>query len=353
MGFSEPTLPELQDRIEVDIKSELGLTVLIRRSVLWVLGRAMAGAAHLLHRHIGWALRQAFPDTAELAYLERHASFYDVTRKEPDYSEGSVLATSTGIAWIPKGARLSRVDGFLFEATATVNVDGTASVPVKAVEPGLLGDTTADAELKLVSGIAFVNGVMTVEAPGIAGGSDAETDEALRSRLLAKRRQPPMGGAEHDYVTWALEVPGVTRAWALSTYPGAGMVGVTFATDNASGGPIPAIVDVEAVQAHLEEVRPLQSVVTAFAPTEVQLNPRILVTPDTTEVRAAVEASLTDMLRRESEPSATIYLSHVREAVSQAQGETDNQVLELAGEPAADVVLAITELATLGTITWV
>ena len=65
-------------------------------------------------------------------------------------------------------------------------------------------------------------------------------------------------------------------------------------------------------------------------------------------VKAAVEAELTDLLRREAEPSGTILLSHIREAVSIAAGETNYTMTA----PAADVTHTTAQMATMGTITW-
>jgi uncharacterized phage protein gp47/JayE len=59
------------------------------------------------------------------------------------------------------------------------------------------------------------------------GGTDQERQEQLRSRMLARYRAPPHGGARHDYIAWALEVPGVTRAWCSPIGYGPGTVAYT------------------------------------------------------------------------------------------------------------------------------
>ena len=65
----------------------------------------------------------------------------------------------------------------------------------------------------------------------VTGGTDAETDDQLRARILHRIQNPPMGGAQADYVTWALAVPGVTRAWAASEQ-GIGTMTVRFLMDD-------------------------------------------------------------------------------------------------------------------------
>jgi len=185
-----------------------------------------------------------------------------------------------------------------------------------------------------------------VAAPGLAGGADAESDARLLDRLLLRLRRPPHGGAAHDYVQWALEVPGVTRVWPVSESVGA--VTVRFAVDGAPHGPAPNSGEIAAVQAYIDARRPVTAEVTALAPVLLPVDVTLSVTPDTTAVRAAVVAGLEALFAREGAPGATILLSHVREAVSLSIGETDHVV----AAPAADVEPGPGEMPVLGTVTF-
>ena len=160
---------------------------------------------------------------------------------------------------------------------------------------------------------------------------------------------PPHGGAAGDYERWALEVTGVTRAWAVPALYGLGTVGLWFMTDDLTANGIPDAAKVTEVQTYLDTLRPITAEVTAVAPTPVSLDFTIELTPNTATVQAAVEAALEDLILRESEPGATILLSHIREAISTATGETDHVVTV----PAADVTHAAAEIAVFGAITWV
>ena len=62
----------------------------------------------------------------------------------------------------------------------------------------------------------------------------------------------------------------------------------------------------------------------------------------------AIEAELADLIRRESEPGGTLLVSHIREAISTAQGETDHELTS----PTADVTVQATQITTLGTVTF-
>jgi len=49
-------------------------------------------------------------------------------------------------------------------------------------------------------------------------------NEAFVARYIDLYRQPPQGGDLFDYIEWALEVPGVTRAWCNPLGMGTGTV---------------------------------------------------------------------------------------------------------------------------------
>lgn len=350
MPFDRPTLLALIARIASDLESRLpGADARLRRQVLAVVGRALAGAAHGLHGHLAYLAAQLLPDTADTDYLERHASIWGVPRKQAAQAVGNLVFTGTTGAVIPAGTVLTRSDGaeVSTDAEATL-VAGTATVAVTVTLAGTDGNTVAASTLNLVNPIEGVNPTAAVDASGLTGGTDIETDTALRARVIARIRNPPHGGRAEDYEMWALEVAAVTRAWIKPLYLGDGTVGVIFVCDDQEGSIIPDAAKVEEVQAYIDERRPVTADVTVFAPAPVELDLTIAVVPDTAAVKAAVEAELADLLRREAEPGGTILLSHLNEAISTAAGET-NHVLTV---PAADVTVAAGELSILGTITW-
>lgn len=350
MAFNRPKLSDINNRIKADIETRLNTGKLLAASFLGVLATAYAGAVHLLHGHIEWATRQLFPDTAEAEFLARWASIWGVERTPATYSTGNVTFTGSNGTVLPAGVRLKRADGSFYLTTAGGTVSsGTLTVAVKAVNAGSAGDSIAASSLELVNSIAGIDTSAVVAAGGITGGEDSESDASLRSRVLDRIQQPPHGGAEFDYIKWAKEVNGVTRAWAYPLAMGVGTVTVTFVLDNETDI-IPDSTKVAEVQSYIDAPSraPVTADVTVFAPTAVPIDFEITLSPDTSEVRANVEESLKDLLRREAEPSGTILISKIREAVSVAAGENDNTVTA----PAANVTHATGEIATFGSITW-
>lgn len=349
MPFARPSLGELIHRAASDIEVGLpGSDARLRRSNLAVLARVHAGAVHGLYGHLAWLADQLMIDTAEAAYLERYAAIWGVLRLPAAFAEGAVTLRGTSGVVVPAGAPLQRSDGQAYRTSADVTlVGGAATAPVVASEAGALGNADAGTAVTMSQPVAGVKSAALVASVGLTQGADAETDVSLRARVLARVRQAPQGGSKADYVSWALEVPGVTRAWCYPLEGGPGTVTVRFVRDGDASF-IPELAEVAAVQAHVDVLRPVCAAVTVLAPVARPLNLSITLTPNTAATRAAVQAELADLLHREAEPGGTILLSHLREAVSISAGERNHTMTA----PSADVAHATGTMATLGTITW-
>ena len=350
MPYFRPALQALIDRVIADFESRLpGADARLRRSNLNVLSRVHASAAHSLYGYLDWIARQVFPDTADEENLERWARIWKIPRLVAAFAIGSATVTGIDGTVVVASTRYKRADGVEYETNADVTVvGGTATVALTAVEAGQIGNATAGTALTLVTPIPNLNAAATVTTAGITNGADTEILSSWRARVIRRMQQPPQGGAAGDYVTWALEVSGVTRAWEYPRELGAGTVTVRFVRD-ADASLIPDAAEVTAVQNYIASKRPLTADITVVAPVAVPLNFTIHLTPDTQTVRDAVTAELADLILREAIPGGTILLSHIREAISVASGETDNVLTA----PVADVTQTIGQMTTMGAITWV
>jgi uncharacterized phage protein gp47/JayE len=319
-----------------------------------VLGTVVAGGVHMLHGHLDWLGKQLFADTSERELLLRQASLYGITPTPATYATGTATATGTNGTIIPEDALLQGANGESYRVTADATIaSGTATISVEAVDAGADGDLETGEALTFESPIAGVDAEATVVgADGISGGFDEETTEGTRDRLLLRLQEPPAGGRAADYEGWALEVAGVTRAWVYANEDGLGTVVVRFVLDEEVDI-FPDGAAVALVQAKLDEERPITAEVTAEAPTPLEVDFGINLTPNTTAVQEAVEAELADLLYREGEPGdgagrGEILLSKIYVAIGVAEGVEDFEVVT----PAADVVPATGELAVMGIIDW-
>jgi uncharacterized phage protein gp47/JayE len=349
--WQRPTLAELIKRAINMLNSYLpGTDAALRRANTNALAKMHAGGVHGLHGHLAYIAQQVIYDTAEMEYLERWAAIWGITRKAAEYASGPVDFTGITGSVIPAGTELQDGNQNIYTLDADVTLaEGVCSGVVTASVAGVDGNADEDVTLTLVSAIEGVDTAASVGVGGITGGFDTESDDDLRGRFLARIRQAPHGGAEFDYEAWALEVAGVTRAWCYPQQQGLGTVGVTFVCDDQVDSIIPSAATVAAVQAHIDLVRPVTADVLVYAPTPVALDLTISLTPATVAVKAAVTAELEDLILREAIPGGTILVSHIREAISIAAGETDHALTS----PAADVTHSAGEIAVLGTITWV
>jgi uncharacterized phage protein gp47/JayE len=347
--FVRPPRSDLIVRARSDINARVtGADSRLRRSFLSAMAAMHAGGMDGLYAYLDYIADQVMPDSADSAHLERWASIWRVARKTATAAIGSAIsAASVDTTPVAAGTLLQRGDGLTYATAAdAVVAGGTVTVAIVAQTIGQIGGALAGVQLELVSPIAGVVGPFTVVADMEA--ADAELDPQLLGRLLARIQDPPKGGGPGDYVGWALEVPGVTRAWEYPLRMGLGTVGVAFVFD-ARVNILPLLGDVAAMQVWLDTLDPVTADVTAFAVTSLAVDFTINIVPDTAATRAAVTAELVALFARESAPETTVLRSHYDQAVGIAAGVTDYTV----SVPAANVVPAAGQLPVLGAITWV
>ncbi len=347
---------EAYAEIHEDLKQSLGITKPKRFSVASIVARALAPQVSLTYLFIDALARAILPDAAVGVILERWCAIYGIFRKLASFSQGIVLFDGVDGSIIPVGSRLQDISGLEFVTQeSTQIVDGTALVSVISVGQGRDYNIASGSELTLISPVAGITSLASVDQNGFSGGSDIESDSNLRERLLFRLRNPPQGGAAHDYISWSLEIPGITRAWVYKQYQGPGSVGVTFVLD-AESNIIPnedskPFLD---LKANLEQKAPLTADVILFPPIPKVVNPRIKLIPDIDDVRKEVREELSDLFFREAEAGGaykadgTILVSKIREAISTAEGEQDH-ILE---SPTSNITVGRGEIAILGDILW-
>lgn len=346
MAFDRPSLRELISQMQADAEREAGATQL-RQSNLRVLPKVFAFAVHGLYAYIDWVVRQLFPDTAEKSFLERQASIQGIYRREATAATGTLTVTRTAGATIPVGTVFVAADGETrFATTEEPEVD-ESEVPVQCMTTGTGGNREAGETYSLVSPLSGVS----TEATGseMAGGTEAESDDSLRERLIYRLQNPPRGGTATDYVAWAMEVPGVTRAWCFPKELGIGTVTVRFATDGLTENGVPTQGMVTIVSEYIAENAPVTAATTVVAPVAKTVNFQIEdLYPDTPSVRAQIEAELKSLFIREAEPGKALLISHVRQAISSAAGEEDFTLVS----PTEDISADVDELLVVGTVSY-
>lgn len=369
MPFARPPLTTLRNQAVQDITTSgvPGLTGLLRNAVLRVLAWAMAGLAYSVYGYADWIARMGVPFTAEDEFLYAWAALVGVYPKPAASASGEAQFSGNPGRLIPAGTALRRQDGTAYVTTADGTIDATRSVvvPMTATDAGAFTDCEPGTPIGITAPITGINsGGLTYG--NTTGGADAEAPDALRTRMLLRYRAPPQGGSGSDYVEWALEVPGVTRAWCDPLGMGVGTVtvypmlddvqaaggGFPLGTDGVSqlearAGPI-ATGDQGAVADYLYPRQPVTALVYVVAPLPTPINVTLLaLEPDSADIRAAIVAAITDMLIVEGEPGGEVYPSEIYDAILAVPGIEHFTMTA----PALPVALATSHLPVMGTLT--
>ena len=370
MPYTIPTLRQLQSQAQQDIASAdlPGVDGLLRRSVLLVLSYVMAGFAYLHFGYQAWIARMSVPWTARDEFAAGWGALKGVTRKPATAASG--VATFTGTAGVvaPAGTVLRRSDGATYTSTAEATVDsgGSIAIPATADDLGAAGNAEVGVVIALGNSITGINATGAVSTR-FAGGADIEDPEDFRDRYLEVYADPPQGGSEADYVKWAREVSGVTRAWAKGNAAGVGTVVVWFMMDDTNAGtegyPVgtdgvaadepratAATGDQLAVADYISTVRPATALVYAAAPVAQPIAFTITdLSPATAAIKAGIAEALADLFRRQGDPTgATVYPNEWNAAIESVEGIRTFTV----SSPVAPVTLATGRLPALGTLTW-
>ncbi len=354
MPFQRPVLNELVSRIESDILSRVETGVgILRRSILKVLARVFGAAIHLTYGYLDFMAKQLIVTTAGTEWLEYHAFKWGKTRKQATYSTGNANVTGLNGSIIPEGTSYFNAEGIEYETAAEVMIAaGVGVIEVTAKTPGLAGNQVEGDILTLGSPITGVDAMALVDADGLQGGEDTESDEDLRNRILHQIQNSSMGGNEEDFIGWALDTPslGVTRVWVFPDYLGAGSLGVFFVLDNQS--PIfPNPANIEQVQAVLDSHKELTQKVLVYSPVEKVISIKMQISPSTPAVQEAVRDSLVAMFRENTGTGEMVIRSQLDEAISLATGEVDHTITEILVNgteiPVGNIEMAFNELPTI------
>ena len=341
--------------------------------MLRVVSDAQGALCFLNLEYIDWLSVQLMPDTAEAEWLDRFGNIWLVNadgstgRKMATYASGSVTLTGTPGVVIPAGTVLT-AGGIDYQTSVDVTLIGTntpAEVTAIAIDPGSAGNLDPGTTMSPTGSVTALNGPAVVVS--MDGGTDEETDDELRLRVLDRIRQPPMGGDANDYVQWALAYPGVTRAWSSPLEMGMGTVTLRFMMDDlrattdptTNGFPLPA--DVAAVYAYMNTVRPVavkDFVCVAPIPEPINFAVQNLNGGNyDVSLQGAIINSVTAMLAQQAapaysldgvgQPAQTIYAAWVSDAIYETAG------VEYFDLIMADHVMPTNgSLAVMGTVTW-
>ena len=312
---------------------------------------ALAAELQSLLMQADWVLDQSFPQTAQGTYLDYHAETRGITRGAAEKAAGVIRFAAadkvTAACPIEKGTVCMTAEGVRFETTedAAIAVGSQwADVPAQAVEAGAGGNVIAGT-VTLLSAMP-VGVVQCTNPTAFSGGCDAESDEALRGRVLASYQRLPNGANAAYYEQEAMRYPGVAAAKAVGRARGIGTVNVVIATH--AGVPDAALL--AAVETDLQKKREIAVDVKVLAPTveTVAVTAALKAAPGYTfaEVKAGAQSALEALFTGEL-LGKSVTTARLLTLLCGVEG-VENVHLTA---PAADVAVDATELPMLGTVT--
>ena len=312
---------------------------------------AAASQIYALYVQADWVARQAFPQTAEGDYLDLHAQLRSLERKQPTSSVG-VLRFLADTAQesdrdIPLGTVCMTAGLVRFETTQAAVLkagDTQVDVPAQALLPGSAGNVAAHAVVSMATAPV---GIRSCDNPSpFLGGSDGESDQELRVRILDTFLRLPNGANAAFYEQGALSFDQVAAASVLPRNRGVGTVDVVVAT--ASGQPDEELL--EELEEYFQSRREIAVDVKVLSPEPLSLTVSVQVKaaqgqdPETvcTGVKNAIQAWFSG-----ERLGQDVLLAQLGSLIYGCEGVANYRILS----PAADVAVDPDQLPALSSIT--
>lgn len=197
---------------------------------------ALAAQLQALEIQADWVLDQSFPQTAQGVYLDRHAAMRGISRTAATKSAGllrfSVDTASAIPLTVPAGTVCMTEENVRYQTTEAGELQPgelSVDVPAESLEAG--GDTNAVAGRICILTACPVGITACTNPSAFLGGSNQETDEELRRRILESYQRLPNGANAAYYEQTAMQHEGVAAARAIGRARGIGTVDVYVATE--------------------------------------------------------------------------------------------------------------------------
>ncbi len=373
MPYPRPALSDLRAQVASDLTSGLKtVDGLLRFSNLGILGTSVAGLSHQHYGYLAWIAKQSNPYTASGEYLEAWAALKEVYREAATFARLQATFLGAVEAVLPVGTQVVRSDGVVYVVTgsAAVGVAGTVVVEVLAVDSGVSSNASNGTAVTLASVVQGVQSTGAVTAQ-VVPGTELETDDSLRTRMLSAYQARARGGAVDDYLQWALSATGVTRAWVkpMGAGPGTVVVYVMLDVANASSNGFPvgrdglSALDNRATAASvaqgnqlsvangLFDGQPVTPLVYVCAPIAAPIAFTLTgLSTATAATRAAIAAAITQVLLDEGSPieGSFVALSSIESALAAISG-TSGFVI---ASPTGNIANQRGYLPTLGVVNY-
>lgn len=307
MAFPKPS--EIQDqyfRILKSVKPSINTNDI--NSDFVIRGKTVSGVMSGIYGDQQKVDNDTFISSARPEALLLKGQDYAIPRQPATYAKsGQIRVPGTNGTIVNPGdlTFLYRPTNVLYTNTTGGTVSGGfIDVSIQCNIQGQLGNVATPDTLAVISPPTGIQQTASVEQ-SIADGSDIETFDSYRARLLSRQQEPPAGGNVTDYPKFAFEAdPSVRSARVRRFGRGLGTMDIyittgstdidTAVTNGQSIVRIPSPTTLAIVQAYYDTHAPETDMPRVYAPTE-------------TEIDATVKVILVDGLTLSSVPASPIY----------------------------------------------
>ena len=247
-------------------------------------------------------------------------------------------------------------DSGAMAATGTLLASFTSGlVAVQSVDFGQQVNLPLDAVLTLQSPLAGVNDDAHVNFEELAGGTDQETDDQLRTRFLERVQNPVAHFNVAEITTKAKEINGVTRVFVQEITPEVGQVTIYFTRDNDENI-IPTAPEIAAVKNQILTIKPANTAdadVIVLAPDPVPVNFVFgSISPNTAAMKDSVQANLLQFFLEKTSVGEDVLSVAYNSAIFQTVDSSGQRIESFTlSAPVGNIAVVSGEIATLGTVT--
>ena len=240
-GANYPTVSEFRDAMLRTIRlayERRGLECnILPDSDQYIRAEALARRAAVIVQNNRLATQAMSPTSAEEEDLEALAAVYGLDKRTASSASGYLTVSVTGSAVIPAGFVCTAPDGqrYQTDSSTTVGQGINLNVRVVALEAGANTNQAASTVMTWESAaIGALSQTAAVDIDGLTGGSDTDTTEELRERLISKLTSPGQGGNSAMVRELALATSaGVDGAFVYCAVRGPGSFDVVIVSDDA------------------------------------------------------------------------------------------------------------------------
>lgn len=189
-------------------------------------------------------VNQNMVDTATGSNLDRLASLRGIYRKGATQSEGNILFYTSATQSIVAGAVLNGPSSLTFQVLTTGTYSNGQYIPIQSIVAGSNTNLPVGTVLTWSSPPYNSQPSVPVATP-LTGGTDLESDDALRARLILVYQYPPQAGNTSQIAQDAgLQDPLIQQPFIYPNYNGTGtmLVALTsFQTTSYIGRDLPSL----------------------------------------------------------------------------------------------------------------